>query len=478
MGIFSQLDFSVRQKPQTSAKDRSIRLDVNALSKKTPHSDDIAACRAELRRDPDNGAKWAELAEFFAKEKKWVKAAQAYTQVLTKAKISPSIQGRAAVVFCHAGQFREAHDLMAQAIKQNPNNQELQLDQFRVFRLSGQFNHACKVMAELKRNIAPRTLSEIYLATESYCKMSSGKYVQGLKFLKEIWDKGTEKTATGRYKRKYKFPAWDGGDLTGKTLLLKCEQGLGDGIIFLRYLPMLAAMNPDKIHVILARPLHRLLDGNPHVDLVADRKDYTSNADVQVFTFDLPLYFKTTPKTVPAPPTLNIPKSSVTRARKILKTHSSTFNVGVLWTGNPKFPENPQRSISVGRFLDLADIPNLQMFSLYKGDMPKILSSKPASEQILDVSNSDKDLADSAAFMEQLDLIITVDSAVAHLAGSLNTRVWCLLKFLPFWYYANGINTPWYPNMRLFKQKSPRKWDAVFADVRRELTHLAAQKNQ
>jgi len=406
--------------------------------------------------------------------KNWSKSLRCYEKVLQNAKLTPSIKARVAVVYGRAGKFQKGFNLITEAIQEEPSVQHHRLDLFRLYRVSGQYNKAIKTIGQVKKAIAPRQLSENNLSSESYCNLSAGKYVKGLQFLKESWDTGTEKTALGWHQRKYKSDAWTGDDLTGRTILVHCEQGLGDGIIFLRYLPIIAAMNPAKLILVLAKPLHRLVADNPYVDLLVDTKTKTPKADVQVFTFDLPLHFKSTPRTIPAPATLKIPASSKARAKKILTPYQDKFKVGVLWTGNPKFPENADRSFPIQRFLRLADIENLQMFSLYKGEMPKVLNASPAKEQILDVSNTDKDLADSAAFIEQLDLVITVDSAVAHLAGSLSTPVWCLLKFLPFWYYANGRETPWYPDMRLFKQESPRQWGPVFEDVRRQLERAIA----
>jgi len=379
-----------------------------------------------------------------------------------------------AVVYGCAGQFEKGFNLIAEVLQEDPNEHQHRLSLYRLYRSSGQYNKALKAIGQVKKAIAPRQLSEQNLSSESYCNLSAGKYVKGLQFLKDSWDKGTEKTALGWHQRKYKYDAWAGDDLTGRTILVHCEQGLGDGIIFLRYLPLLATMNPAKVILALAKPLHRLVANNPHIDEVIDSKGQAPKADVQVFTFDLPLHFKSTSKTIPAPASLNIPTSSKARAEKILAPYQDTFKLGVLWTGNPKFPQNKDRSFPIQRFLELADIEGLQMFSLYKGNLPKVMNTAPAKEQILDVSNTDKDLADSAALIEQLDLVITIDSAVAHLSGSLSTPVWCLLKFLPFWYYANGRKTPWYPDMRLFKQESPRQWGPVFEDVRRQLERTIA----
>ena len=423
---------------------------------------------------PENWGAWAKLAEVYASEKNWKRAISCYQKVLKGSPLSPGMKSHIGVIFARGFRMEKAYQLVEQAIQEEPSNQHHKLDLCRLHRYTGQYDKALALYQSVREAIAPNIMAETNRSNEAYVHLSAQNYVAGLTFLKESWDRGTKATALGWHKRKYKLPAWDGDDLTGRTIMLTCEQGLGDGIIMLRYLPMLAAMNPDKIYVSVAKPLHRLLENNPHVDAIMDRMDKTPVADVEVCSFDLPLFFKSTPETLPPPATFNLPKSSVQRAAKILAPYKDKLKVGVLWTGNPKFPENHLRSFPVQQFLRLADIPNIQMFSLYKGDMPRVLNNSPAKEQILDVSNSDRDLADSAAFMEQLDLIITIDSAVAHLSGSTNTPVWCLLKHLPFWYYADGKNTPWYPDMHLFTKETPAGLAPVFKRVRAELESFAA----
>ena len=426
-----------------------------------------------LKAEPENWGAWAKLAELYAGQKDWKQAVFCYRKVMKGSPISPGMKSHIGVIHARGFRMKKAFELVHQAIAEEPDNQHHKLDLCRLHRYMGEYDQALALYQGVRETIAPKIMAETNRSNEAYVHLSAQNYVTGLTFLKESWDRGTKATALGWHKRKYKLPAWEGDDLTGRTVMLTCEQGLGDGIIMLRYLPMLASMNPDKIYVSLAKPLHRLLKKNPHVDAIMERKDTTPTADVEVCSFDLPLFFKTTKDNVPPPAKFNLPKSSMDRASKILAPYKDKLKVGVLWTGNPKFPENHLRSFAIQQFLRLSDIPNIQMFSLYKGDMPSVLNTSPAKEQILDVSNSDKDLADSAAFMEQLDLVITIDSAVAHLSGSTNTPVWCLLKYLPFWYYADGKTTPWYPEMRLFTKETPAGWAPIFKRVRAELELFA-----
>lgn len=461
-------------KPITIKTNKSAKIAIGKGVMRGIQKTKMETLRETVKAEPENWSAWAKLAELYAKEKDWKRAISCYNKVLKGAPLSAGMKSHIGVIHARGFRMGKAYQLVEEAIAEEPNNNHHKLDLCRLHRYSGRYEDALAVYQTVRENIAPNLMAETNRSNEAYVHLSAQNYVKGLTFLKESWDRGTKATALGWHKRKYKLPLWEGDDLTGRTIMLTCEQGLGDGIIMLRYLPMLASMNPDKIYVAVAKPLHRLLKNNPHVDVIMDRSDKTPVANVEVCSFDLPLFFKSTPETLPPPATFNLPKSSVERAAKILAPHKNKMKVGILWTGNPKFPENHLRSFPIQQFLRLSDIPNIQMFSLYKGDMPKVLNTSPAKEQILDVSNSDRDLADSAAFMEQLDLIITIDSAVAHLSGSTSTPVWCLLKHLPFWYYADGIKTPWYPDMRLFTKDRPGSWAPIFQQVRRELEKFAA----
>ena len=186
---------------------------------------------------------------------------------------------------------------------------------------------------------------------------------------------------------------------------------------------------------------------------------------------DLPLYLGTTINTLPAPARLSVPDDAVARARKITTPFKDRFKLGIMWSGSVTYRANHKRSFDHRRFLEFCDIPDLQMFSLYKGPLLDAYNADGTSAIIIDAAGNDRDFADSAALMQELDLVISMDSAIVHVAGSLGINVWNLLHFEHYWLYEPfPDNTPWYPSMRLIKQDKSGDWDGLFEQLKTQLT--------
>ena len=186
---------------------------------------------------------------------------------------------------------------------------------------------------------------------------------------------------------------------------------------------------------------------------------------------DLPLYLGATIDTLPEPVDLFIPKDSVERAQKITAPFKDRYKVGVMWSGSVTYRANHKRSFSHQRFLELCDIPDLQMFSLYKGPLLDAYNEDGTSAVIVNAAGNDRDFADSAALMRELDLVVSMDSAIVHVAGSMGIEVWNLLHSEPYWLYEPfRDHTPWYPSMRLIKQKTSGDWDGTFKDLKKDIS--------
>jgi hypothetical protein len=175
----------------------------------------------------------------------------------------------------------------------------------------------------------------------------------------------------------------------------------------------------------------------------------------------------------PPAPRLTIPGDSRERARQIVAAFRERFRIGVVWTGSLTYKSNNRRSVSPESFLGLARIPGVQLFSLYKGDAHGDFLASGMNGLIVDACGKDRDFADSAAIIDEMDLMITTDTAVVHIAASLGKPVWNLLSHESFWLYGLGETTPWYPSMRLFRQDRQGDWEELFARVEEELrSHL------
>jgi len=278
--------------------------------------------------------------------------------------------------------------------------------------------------------------------------------------------------------RKSQAPHWDGSRLNGETLLIYEEQGHGDTIHFLRYLPLVRERAGD-CRIILECPplLARLLRHSRNAfgaQVVAPNHPahLTSQPGRQISSLELPFALRCwAPLPVAGPYLQADPVArAVWRARL---GSTAQLRVGVAWAGNPKHPNDRRRSMPAEKLLPLLGMPGATFHSLQiqpEGGPPKAL----LDAGLIDLTSSITDFADTAALISELDLVITVDTAVAHLAGALGRPVWTLLPFVAEWRWGREIeDTPWYPTMRLFRQPAPGNWGTVIHHVFEALGKLA-----
>ena len=268
------------------------------------------------------------------------------------------------------------------------------------------------------------------------------------------------------------FKTWEDGDpIAGKTILVTPEQGFGDMVLMCRFIPLIAQKGA-KVHLVAKKPLRRLLEGIDGVDWLGEAARPSHPVDYRVSLMDLPkLVFDLDDRGhAPGPASLNIPEDSAARAKATTARHNTMFKVGVVWSGSTTYRGNTFRSFSHRMFLPLAELPNVQLFSLYKGPLLEAFETDGSSAIIIDTASTDRDFADCAATMKEMDLIITSDTATAHIAGSLGLPTWVVLHWDAFWVYRHaGETTEWYPSMRLFRQPAPQDWDSAFEAVRSAL---------
>jgi len=262
-------------------------------------------------------------------------------------------------------------------------------------------------------------------------------------------------------------PRWTGDDLHGRTILLHAEQGLGDAIQFCRYVPRVVERG-GRVLLAVQHSLKRLMSGLEGVASVLVDNDPLPPFDVHCPLLSLPGLFGTRLETVPAEvPYLATEPAAVQAFRERLgKDNNDTLKIGLVWAGNPRLRNDLNRSVPLELFRPLVEVPGTRFFSLQKdkraGD-EELLASLGA---ITDLGPDLSDFADTAAAIDALDLVISVDTSVAHLAGALGKPVWLLLPFAPDWRWLLAReDSPWYPGMRLFRQTAARSWPEVMATV-------------
>ena len=261
-------------------------------------------------------------------------------------------------------------------------------------------------------------------------------------------------------------PRWDGSPLAGRTILLYWEQGLGDTLQFVRYASLVKERG-GSVLVVCQPSLARLLETCPGVDMVIAEGMLLPHFDVQVPLLSLPEIFQSNLASIPAGiPYLAPPQHVHPELEAALAASPPILRVGIVWAGNPEHKNDRNRSCLLAHFRPLTRVPDVALFSLQKGLRAVDLHDQTNEFAITDLSQFLGDFGDTAAAIARLDLVVTVDTAVAHLAGALGKPVWLLLPFAPDWrWLLEREDSPWYPSMRLFRQTRSDDWIGVIARV-------------
>ncbi|MCT7986420.1 tetratricopeptide repeat protein [Laspinema sp. A4] len=264
-------------------------------------------------------------------------------------------------------------------------------------------------------------------------------------------------------------PFWDGSDLQGKTILLHAEQGLGDCIQFIRYGALLVQRG-GRVVALVNQPLVRLFASVPGIDRVSAYWSDLAPIDVWIPLLSLPHLLGTTLTTIPG----EVPYLTPTHLAPVI-LDAPEFKVGIVWAGNPHHKGDRTRSCPLRYFLPLLNIRGVKWYSLQKGQEETRIRQQ--NLPIQDLAPHLQDLADTAAVIAQLDLVITVDTSIAHLAGALGKPVWVALSYAPDWrWMLKRSDSPWYPTMRLFRQEERGDWQGVFDEVAQSLTEIVATR--
>lgn len=304
--------------------------------------------------------------------------------------------------------------------------------------------------------------------------LARGDYERGWSAYEWRWQ-GAE--SSRRHRRDFPVPQWHGEDVVGKNILLHAEQGLGDTLQFVRYVTLVAERGA-RVVLECQAPLGRLLRSVRGVDLVVHRGDPLPAFDVHCPLMSLPLVFGTRIDTVPARiPYLQPDPAHVGQWAQILGAPLG-MRVGLVWAGNPRRFSDQQsqvdrrRSLSLQQLVPLVRCQGVEYVSLQLGDAADEVRSNPEWGALKDVTRDIVDFEDTAALVANLDLVISVDTSVAHLAAAMGKPVWLLSRFDACWRWMRGReDSPWYPGMRIFRQNRPGDWGDV---IERVVEHLGA----
>ncbi len=271
------------------------------------------------------------------------------------------------------------------------------------------------------------------------------------------------------------IPQWTGRSLQGKTVLVNAEQGYGDALQFCRYLALLKK-HCDTILVYCRLPLYRILSALPCVATIIARPENlpTHRVDICIHMMSLPYVLSTLDNESDEHnteiPYLFSPPPSITLKKEMA---FDGLRVGLAWRGNPSHPKNSQRSLMLSQLSPWASTENIRFFSLQKRLQSESQETPPEGMNLVDLNEHISDFHDLATIIGMLDLVISVDTAVAHLAGALGKPVWNMLYFPADWrWQIEGADTHWYSTMRLFRQDKTKQWTPVIEEVGKALAYL------
>jgi len=305
----------------------------------------------------------------------------------------------------------------------------------------------------------------------AFALLKRGDFVRGWDAYRARWETGE----LDHVRRRFPGPPWDGADPAGRTFLLYGEQGLGDLIQFCRYLPLLKARGARTVLLVDGswRPLAGLLASLDGVDLLVDDPAALPPFDHHCSVLDLPLRFGTTLETIPAA----VPYLAADPARRAFWRSrlgaADRLRVGLVWAGGTVFAKEPVRSPRLAPLLTLLERADVQWVGLQQGDGRRDLEASAMPAGFVDLGPELRDLADTAAVMAELDLVISSCTAPAHLAGALGRPTWIMLPAASDWRWLIGRDdSPWYPTARLFRQPARGDWSSVVERLDAALTAM------
>ncbi|MBU3913810.1 MAG: tetratricopeptide repeat protein [Nanoarchaeota archaeon] len=371
--------------------------------------------------------------------------------------------GNLAMILDKLERQEESIDAFKKAIKINPDYQGAHLAHYNLSIFYKEKNKLKEALEHLNKAIEIKEDFAEAHWNRSLILLLQGKFKEGWSDYEYRFKKQNPTDS-----RKYQKPEWDGSPLVGKRILVISEQGYGDNIQFVRYLPLI---KKQSAHIILECKdnLKALLEDSDSIDEFTEKENYSKiKFDFYIHLMSLPRVFNTDLNTIPnKTPYLKSNSELVSKFKENIT--SDKFKIGISWAGNPNQEEDKNRSARFEKFKILKEIPEIQLYSLQKGESSSQLDDPDITNLSPDINN----FADTAAIIENLDLIISIDTSIAHLAGALGKPVWTLLSFIHDWrWLLNRNDSPWYPNMRLFRQKEKGNWDSLFQEVKIELKKL------
>lgn len=410
----------------------------------------IAAHRRAIELQPDRAELHANLGSALASAQRWDEAIAAYQASI---RLKPSFADahyNLANALRSIEQFGQAAVEYREAIRCNPDFAEAYSNLGVVLRSQGRLDEA---IASYDKAIELIPDSPEAHWNRAVALLLAGDYVRGWPEYewrhRQSWAKSIS----------FQQPRWLGEDLAGRTILLYAEQGLGDTIQFVRYVPLVAAQCA-KVILACQPELRDLLGDLAGVWQIVTNGEAVPPFDLQSPLMSLPAAFGTQLDSIPNQvPYLSADSRLIEKWASRLTRDGGSLRVGIAWAGRPEHQSDRQRSISLADLLPLTEGSQAIFYILQRGPAAAQRLTPPAGMRLIDLTTELTTFAQTAVLIHHLDLVVSVDTAVAHLAAAMGKPVWLFVPFVPDWrWMLNRADSPWYPTMRLFRQQRAGQW--------------------
>jgi tetratricopeptide (TPR) repeat protein len=412
-----------------------------------------------LRLAPRSGILYYNLANSLKANREFESAVAHYRKSLELGLKIPEVLNNLGVSLRHLIKYNEALDCFKGAAYLDPSFKLAHLNiGFQLILMGKPHKALTPLLAALKSD--PGDGDVHWFLSHAYLIL--GDYDKGWKEYEWRWKKMDSSLAI----RGLQQPLWTGDLFKDKTILLWSEQGFGDTLQFIRFARQVKARG-GKVLLECQPTLRRLLQRTDGIDIFIDQGEALPDFDLQCPLLSLPKILGTTVETIPSMiPYVHVDPSAIDYWKEHVEGEEG-FKVGLVWSGNPIHEDDRNRSLDPELIQPLFRLSEVKFFSLQKGQA----AAEAAALPLKDLSILLTDFEKTAGLIEKLDLVITVDTSVAHLAGALGKEVWTLLPFSPDWrWLLNRPDSPWYPSMKLFRQTKPGDWKTVIKKVVQELS--------
>ena len=443
---------------------------------------------------PTESGVWSNLAQLYADLMRYPEAIDAGENALRRVPHAAVAMNNLGVIYRRSGDLEAASQILRQALETEPGyadaayNYGLVLaDQDDGESAKSYYRRAIELRPDYVEAFTDlgsvcRTLAQYDEALQAYDQalkidpdytearwnralqlLMLGRFDQGWQDYETRWQSG------GRGRRRFKRPVWKTEPLDGKRIFVYAEQGLGDTFQFIRLLALLKARGATT--VVECQPsLVGVLHGVDGIDELVPRGGRRPVFDVHVALLSLPGLLQIDEHNIPASvPYLHAPTTANQTLVDVL-SGGDGFRVGLVWAGNASHSNDRNRSCRLQEFSELMQIDGVTCYGLQVGERAQDIGSLDAPASVIDLSPQLQSFSDTAYALSQLDLVISVDTSVAHLAGAMGKPVWLLLPFVPDWrWLLDRDDSPWYPSMTLFRQDETRQWAPVLERVRAQL---------